>query len=59
MARASDEFPPISDYAFLSDCHSLALVARDGSIDWAVFHRFDLSLDQRRKNNNQVAHEGT
>jgi GH15 family glucan-1,4-alpha-glucosidase len=36
-----DDFPPISDYAFLSDCHSLALVARDGSIEWAVFHRFD------------------
>ena len=36
-----DGFPPISDYAFLSDCHSLALVARDGSIEWAVFHRFD------------------
>jgi GH15 family glucan-1,4-alpha-glucosidase len=36
-----DEFPAISDYAFLSDCHSLALVARDGSIEWAVFHRFD------------------
>ncbi|MEA2025092.1 MAG: glycoside hydrolase family 15 protein [Chloroflexota bacterium] len=36
-----DRFPPISDYAFLSDCHSLALVARDGSIEWAVFHRFD------------------
>jgi alpha,alpha-trehalase len=34
-------FPAISDYAFLSDCHSLALVARDGSIEWAVFHRFD------------------
>ena len=38
---AADGFPPISDYAFLSDCHSLALVARDGSIEWAVFHRFD------------------
>jgi GH15 family glucan-1,4-alpha-glucosidase len=36
-----DRFPAISDYAFLSDCHSLALVARDGSIEWAVFHRFD------------------
>jgi len=36
-----DRFPPITDYAFLSDCHSLALVARDGSIEWAVFHRFD------------------
>ena len=41
MARSSDDFPPISDYAFLSDCHSLALVARDGSIEWAAFHRFD------------------
>ena len=40
MSDGSD-FPEISDYAFLSDCHSLALVARDGSIEWAVFHRFD------------------
>ena len=36
-----DRFPPISDFAFISDCHSLALVARDGSVEWAVFHRFD------------------
>lgn len=34
-------FPPISDYAFLGDSHSLALVASDASIEWAVFHRFD------------------
>jgi GH15 family glucan-1,4-alpha-glucosidase len=38
---SADGFPDISDYAFLSDCHSLALVARDGSVEWAVFHRFD------------------
>ena len=38
---ATGGFPPISDNAFLSDCHSLALVARDGSVEWAVFHRFD------------------
>ncbi len=38
---ASGGFPPIADYAFLSDCHSLALIARDGSVEWAVFHRFD------------------
>src|SRR5580765_4365728 len=37
----SDEYPPISDYALLSDCHSGALVSRDGSIDWCVFHRFE------------------
>ena len=41
MTQLDGGFPPISDYAFLSDCHSLALVARDGSIEWAVFHRFD------------------
>lgn len=34
-------YPPIGDYALLSDCHSAALVSRDGSIDWCCFHRFD------------------
>jgi GH15 family glucan-1,4-alpha-glucosidase len=32
---------PISDYAFLSDCHSGALVSRYGSIDWLCWPRFD------------------
>jgi GH15 family glucan-1,4-alpha-glucosidase len=34
-------FPPIADYAFLSDCHTCALLAPDGSIEWMGVPRFD------------------
>jgi GH15 family glucan-1,4-alpha-glucosidase len=34
-------FPPIDEYAFLSDCHTGALVAPDGSVDWLCVPRFD------------------
>ena len=33
-AAAPSPFPPIADYAFLSNCHTGALVAPDGAIDW-------------------------
>jgi GH15 family glucan-1,4-alpha-glucosidase len=38
---SDSKYPPISDYALLSDCHSGALVSKDGSIDWCAFHRFE------------------
>jgi GH15 family glucan-1,4-alpha-glucosidase len=34
-------YPPIGDYAFLSDCNSAALVSSGGSVDWACLRRFD------------------
>jgi GH15 family glucan-1,4-alpha-glucosidase len=34
-------YPPIADYALISDCHSAALVSTGGSIDWLCMPRFD------------------
>src|SRR6202163_600058 len=40
-AAAPSPFPPIADYAFLSNCHTGALIAPDGAIDWLCVPRFD------------------
>ncbi|MBA3301479.1 MAG: glycosyl hydrolase family 15, partial [Thermoleophilaceae bacterium] len=34
-------FPPIAEYAFLSDCETCALVAPNGNIEWLCLPRFD------------------
>ena len=40
-AAAPSPFPPIAEYAFLSNCHTGALVAPDGAIDWLCVPPFD------------------
>jgi GH15 family glucan-1,4-alpha-glucosidase len=40
-AAMPSPFPPIEDYAFLSDCHTGALVAPDGAVDWLCVPSFD------------------
>jgi alpha,alpha-trehalase len=40
-AAMPSPFPPIAEYAFLSDCHTGALVAPDGAVDWLCVPRFD------------------
>jgi len=38
---ATSPFPPIADYAFLSDCETGALVAPNGNVEWLCLPRFD------------------
>ena len=40
-AAMRSPFPPIADFGFLSDCHTGALVAPDGGVDWLCVPRFD------------------
>ena len=40
-APARSPFPPIADYAFLSDCHTGALLAPHGTVEWLCVPRFD------------------
>jgi GH15 family glucan-1,4-alpha-glucosidase len=41
MTPARSPYPPIADYGFLSNCHTGALVAPDGSVDWLCVPAFD------------------
>ena len=41
MNSKNQKYPPIADYAYISDCHSAALVSRSGSIDWCCMPRID------------------
>jgi GH15 family glucan-1,4-alpha-glucosidase len=40
-AAAPSPFPPIASYAFLSNCHTAALVAPDGAVGWLCVPAFD------------------
>jgi GH15 family glucan-1,4-alpha-glucosidase len=57
-------YQPIEAYGLISNCHGCALVARDGSIDWACLSRFDAPpvfsrlLDRRRGGFFALAPEG-
>jgi len=37
----SSAFPPIGEYAFLSDCETTALVAPNGNVEWLCLPRMD------------------
>ena len=38
---ARSPFPPIADYAFLSDCEAMCLVAPNGAVEWMCLPRPD------------------
>jgi alpha,alpha-trehalase len=40
-ASVGGPFPPIADYAFLSDCEVTALVAPSGNVEWMCLPRMD------------------
>jgi GH15 family glucan-1,4-alpha-glucosidase len=41
MPSLQSRFPRIGSYGFISDCHTGALIAPDGSVEWLCLPRFD------------------
>jgi GH15 family glucan-1,4-alpha-glucosidase len=41
VSSLADSFPPIADYAFLSDCETCALVSPGGNVEWMCLPRPD------------------
>jgi len=41
MPYGSSQFPPIAEYAFLSDCENAMLVAPGGNVEWLCLPRMD------------------